>query len=100
MAPVIERTAKPDGTRISLEIPEPFCHFTYRVIMIPIEEEDPLSQSFGQIPENQRKNETLSSQRKSALDFIGYSRKYQPNFRSTEEIMKELREGETDDLGR
>ena len=47
MAPVIERTARPDGTRISLEIPEPFCHFTYRVIMIPIEEERPRKYDFS-----------------------------------------------------
>ena len=39
MAPVIERTAKPFGTRISLEVPEEFSHYVYRIIMIPIEED-------------------------------------------------------------
>ena len=32
--------------------------------------------------------------RKSARDYIGYSRKYRPEWRSTAEVMKELREGE------
>ena len=100
MAPVIERTAIPDGTRISLEIPEPFCHFAYRVIMIPIEEKEFGNQNFRRISETRPKNGTPGTARKSALDYIGYSRKYQPNFRSTDEVMKELREGETDDLDR
>lgn len=32
--------------------------------------------------------------RKSAVDLIGYGRKFNPEYRSTAEIMKELREGE------
>ena len=32
--------------------------------------------------------------RKSAIDLIGYGRKFNPEYRSTAEIMKELREGE------
>lgn len=32
--------------------------------------------------------------RKSAKDFIGYSRKYHPEWHTTEEAMKVLREGE------
>lgn len=36
--------------------------------------------------------------RKSAHDFIGYCRKFNPEYRSTAEIMRELREGEEDDI--
>ena len=32
--------------------------------------------------------------RKSARDYIGYSRRYRPEWRSTAEAMRELREGE------
>ena len=32
--------------------------------------------------------------RKSAHDFIGYSRRHRPEWRSTADVMKELREGE------
>ena len=34
--------------------------------------------------------------RRSAREMIGYCRKYHPEYRSTEDIMKELREGEED----
>ena len=38
--------------------------------------------------------ECVAPRRKSAHDFIGYCRKFNPEYRSTAEIMKELREGE------
>ena len=34
------------------------------------------------------------AKRPSAVDLIGYGRKFNPQYRSTAEIMKELREGE------
>lgn len=47
MIPIIERTAKPSGSRISLEIPEEFRHFVYRVVMIPITEENSTGYDFS-----------------------------------------------------
>ena len=38
--------------------------------------------------------EAVKPKRKSAREFIGYCRKFNPEYRSTAEIMKELREGE------
>ena len=65
MAPVIERTAKPNGTRISLEIPEPFCHFTYRVVMIPIEETKPRKYDFSRYAGKlQWRGDAVTEQRK------------------------------------
>lgn len=93
MAPVIERTAKPSGTRISLEIPEEFSHFVYRIVMIPIEEENAEKCVFSGLGGKIQTGD-LSSRRKSAHDFIGYSRKYQPAWHTTDEVMSELREGE------
>ena len=39
---------------------------------------------------------SVHPERKSAHDFIGYARKYHPEWHSTADIMKELREGEED----
>ena len=33
-------------------------------------------------------------------NFIGYGRRFHPEYRSTDDVMKELREGEADGLGR
>ena len=38
--------------------------------------------------------DVVKPKRKSAHDFIGYCRKFNPEYRSTAEIMRELREGE------
>ena len=93
MAPVIERTARPFGTRISLEVPKEFSHFVYRIVMIPIEENKEEEYDFSRF-EGKLPTGDSASQRKSAHDFIGYSRKYQPEWHTTDEVMKELREGE------
>ena len=37
-----------------------------------------------------------SPRRRSARDLIGYGRKFDPEYRSTAEVMRELREGEED----
>ena len=39
---------------------------------------------------------SVAPRRKSAHDFIGYCRKFNHEYRSTAEIMKELREGESE----
>ena len=39
MPPVLERTVKPRRSKISLDIPEEFVNFTFRVVMIPIADE-------------------------------------------------------------
>lgn len=64
-----------DGEIVSLSVPEVGM---YHVILVKVGggmEVDP-------------------PKRKSAVDLIGYGRKFNPEYRSTAEIMKELREGE------
>ncbi len=41
MPPIMERTIRPEKNRISLDIPEEFGHYTYRIVMIPISENTP-----------------------------------------------------------
>jgi len=38
--------------------------------------------------------ETVAANKPNVRDFIGYGRRFNPEYRSTAEIMKELREGE------
>ena len=64
-----------DGEIVSLSVPEVGM---YHVILVKVGggmEVDP-------------------PKRKSAVDLIGYGRKFNPEYRSTAEIMKELRDGE------
>lgn len=62
---------------LPLSIPE---GGTYQVILVKIDSEPG----------------SAAPRRKSAHDFIGYCRKFNPEYRSTTEIMKELREGESE----
>ena len=62
---------------LPLSIPEGGA---YQVILVKIDSEP----------------ERVVPRRKSAHDFIGSCRKFNPEYRSTAEIMKELREGETE----
>ena len=39
MPPVIERMVKPNNNLISIEVPEELGDYTFRVVMIPFEEE-------------------------------------------------------------
>ncbi len=48
MPPVLERTAVPERNRISLEIPEEYCNYSFRVVMIPIEEVNKPKANFSQ----------------------------------------------------
>ena len=64
-----------DGGIVALSVPE---DGTYHVILVKVG----------------RDVTTDSPKRKSAVDLIGYGRKFNPEYRSTAEIMKELREGE------
>lgn len=43
-----------------------------------------------------KKPSATSCHRRSARELIGYGRKFDPVYRSTAEVMKELREGEED----
>ncbi len=64
-----------DNGILPLSVPEGGL---YHVILVKIKEDGNFS----------------SKRQKSARDYIGYSRKYRPEWRTTTEVMKELREGE------
>ena len=64
-----------DGGFFSLSVPEKGM---YRVILVKV--------GSGVAPEKPRK--------RSARELIGYGRKFDPVYRSTAEVMRELREGE------
>lgn len=69
-----ENVTAREGT-LPLSVPESSA---YQVIMVKI----------GESPK------AAAPRRKSARDFIGHCRKFNPEYRSTTEIMRELREGE------
>ena len=48
MPPVMEKTAIPEKNRISLEIPEEYCNYSFRVVIIPIEEVKKPEKNFSQ----------------------------------------------------
>ena len=48
MPPVLERTTVPTENRIILEIPKEYGNYTFRVVMIPIEEEKKPKGRFSQ----------------------------------------------------
>ena len=49
MPPVLERTIRPVKNSISLEIPEEFGDYTFRVVMIPIEVEEKRKYDFSDL---------------------------------------------------
>ena len=54
---------------------------SYQVILVKIDRQQPLE---------------VGPRRRSARELIGYGRKFDPVYRSTAEVMRELREGEED----
>ena len=64
-----------DGGHLQLTVPDSGA---YRVILVKV--------GSGVAPEKPRK--------RSARELIGYGRKFDPVYRSTAEVMRELREGE------
>lgn len=68
-------TVSADGDTIMLSVPKGGM---YQVILVKMNDGDVAA----------------PPRRKSARDYIGYSRRHRPEWHSTAEVMKELREGE------
>jgi len=65
MPPVLERTIRPVKNLISLEIPEEFGDYTFRVVMIPIEIEKKRKYDFSDlVGKLQWKGDAVAEQRR------------------------------------
>lgn len=78
--PPIQTIARPRRNRISVPVPEEYGSYSFRVILVPLAPEASPSPKRREMPR--------------IRDFIGYGRRFHPEYRSTEEVMRELREGE------
>ena len=65
-----------DGGVVPLSVPESGM---YQVILVKVDD----------------KTASVPDPQKSAHDYIGYSRRHRPEWHTTADVMKELREGET-----
>ena len=48
MPPVMEKTAIPEKNKILLEIPKEYCNYSFRVVLIPVEEVSKSKHNFSQ----------------------------------------------------
>ena len=79
--PPIQTIARPRRNRISVPVPEEYGSYSFRVILVP------LAPAASPPPERREPPRIR--------DFIGYGARFH-KLRTTEEWMKELREGEED----
>ena len=74
-------TVRNDGGRVSFALPEYGIGQEFQVIIVPL-------------VKSATSSEAKKVPRRSVVDMIGYGRRVYGEMRTTEEIMRELREGE------